>query len=126
MTRMTKAQVVDENIALRHNLDVLERQYQDLSARYEALSTQYEAQINARATPGVGDRATLSPINEDEAFSRGTHATRIVKTSGPRAHASYAEYCIASRKAQRARGLRVITLQSREQWEARAPMEQAS
>ena len=31
MTRMTKAQLVDENIALRHNLDCLEAQIADLT-----------------------------------------------------------------------------------------------
>lgn len=32
MARMTKAQLVDENIALRHNIDVLERRLAELSS----------------------------------------------------------------------------------------------
>ena len=32
MTKMTKAQLVDENIALRHNIDVLERRLAELSS----------------------------------------------------------------------------------------------
>ena len=31
MTRMTKAQLVDENIALRHNINLLEQQVADLA-----------------------------------------------------------------------------------------------
>lgn len=33
MTRMTKAQLVDENIALRHNLNLLEAKVDELSRR---------------------------------------------------------------------------------------------
>ena len=36
MTKMTKAQLVDENIALRHNIALLE---QHLSSKYSALRT---------------------------------------------------------------------------------------
>ena len=32
MTKMTKAQLIEENIALRHNIDVLERRLAELSA----------------------------------------------------------------------------------------------
>ena len=32
MARMTKAQLIDENIALRHNIDVLERRLAELSS----------------------------------------------------------------------------------------------
>ena len=33
MTKMTKAQLVDENIALRHNIDLLEAKVGDLTKR---------------------------------------------------------------------------------------------
>ena len=39
MTKMTKAQLVDENIALRHNIDVLERQLAELRAERIVRST---------------------------------------------------------------------------------------
>lgn len=40
MTKMTKAQLVDENIALRHNIDVLERRIAELNASRAALSAE--------------------------------------------------------------------------------------
>ena len=36
MTKMTKAQLIEENIALRHNIDVLERRLAELSAECQA------------------------------------------------------------------------------------------
>ena len=42
MTKMTKAQLVDENIALRHNIDVLERRLAELRA--EVRRTQRQVQ----------------------------------------------------------------------------------
>ena len=42
MTKMTKAQLVDENIALRHNIDVLERRLAELRA--EVRRTQRQGQ----------------------------------------------------------------------------------
>ena len=39
MTKMTKAQLVDENIALRHNIDVLERRLAELRAERIVHST---------------------------------------------------------------------------------------
>lgn len=43
MTKMTKAQLVEENIALRHNNDILRTQLADVNAQLSALSTKYEA-----------------------------------------------------------------------------------
>ena len=42
MSKMTKAQLVDENIALRHNIDVLERRLAELRA--EVRRTQRQVQ----------------------------------------------------------------------------------
>ena len=39
MTKMTKAQLVDENIALRHNIDVLERRLAELRAEVQRPSS---------------------------------------------------------------------------------------
>ena len=43
MSKMTKAQLVEENIALRHNNDILRTQLADVNAQLSALSTKYEA-----------------------------------------------------------------------------------
>ena len=43
MTKMTKAQLVEENIALRHNNDILRTQLADVNARLQVLSTQAPA-----------------------------------------------------------------------------------
>lgn len=40
MTKMTKAQLVEENISLRHNNDILHTQLADVNARLQVLSTQ--------------------------------------------------------------------------------------
>lgn len=42
MTKMTKAQLVDENIALRHNIDALERRIAELNASRAALSVEVD------------------------------------------------------------------------------------
>jgi hypothetical protein len=42
MTKMTKAQLVDENIALRHNISLLEAKVAELSA--ERIAPQHQAQ----------------------------------------------------------------------------------
>ena len=44
MTKMTKAQLVEENIALRHNIDVLERRLAELSAAKGAANTKPQPQ----------------------------------------------------------------------------------
>lgn len=43
MTKMTKAQLVDENIALRHNNEILRTQLADVNAQLEALRAKHEA-----------------------------------------------------------------------------------
>lgn len=43
MTKMTKAQLVEENIALRHNNDILRTQLADVNAQLSALSTKQAA-----------------------------------------------------------------------------------
>lgn len=40
---MTKAQLVEENIALRHNNDILRTQLADVNAQLSALSTKHQA-----------------------------------------------------------------------------------
>lgn len=54
MTRMTKAQLVDENIALRHNIDMLERQVADLSNQLVA------AKGAANIKPQPGDEMVVA------------------------------------------------------------------
>lgn len=44
MTKMTKAQLVEENIALRHNNEILRTQLADVNAQLSALSTKHQAQ----------------------------------------------------------------------------------
>ena len=50
MTRMTKAQLVDENIALRHNLDCLEAQIADLT--HQLVVAKGAANIKPQPQPG--------------------------------------------------------------------------
>lgn len=51
MTKMTKAQLVEENIALRHNNDILRTQLADVNAQLSALSTKHTApQAQAQRT----------------------------------------------------------------------------
>lgn len=49
MAQMTKAQLVDENIRLRHNIAVLERKLHDLSDRCEHLDAQLTRADDAAA-----------------------------------------------------------------------------
>ena len=49
MARMTKAQLVDENTALRHNLSLLEAQVAELRAQLEATQRQAPAPAPAPA-----------------------------------------------------------------------------
>ena len=50
MTRMTKAQLVDENIALRHNLALLEQQVADLAN--QLVAAKGAASIKPQPKPG--------------------------------------------------------------------------
>lgn len=43
MTKMTKAQLVEENIALRHNNEILRTQLADVNAQLAALSAKHTA-----------------------------------------------------------------------------------
>lgn len=43
MTKMTKAQLVEENIALRHNNEILRTQLADVNAQLEALKAKHAA-----------------------------------------------------------------------------------
>ena len=48
MTKMTKAQLVEENIALRHNNDILRTQLADVNAQLSAPAPQAQAQYTER------------------------------------------------------------------------------
>lgn len=51
MTKMTKAQLVEENIALRHNNEILRTQLADVNAQLAALSAKHAApQAQAQST----------------------------------------------------------------------------
>ena len=50
MTKMTKAQLVEENIALRHNNDILRTQLADVNAQLSAPAPQAQAQAQAQYT----------------------------------------------------------------------------
>ena len=56
MTRMTKAQLVDENIALRHNLDCLEAQIADLTYQLAAA----KGAANTKPQPQPGDEMVVA------------------------------------------------------------------
>lgn len=51
MTKMTKAQLVEENIALRHNNEILRTQLADVNAQLEALKAKHAAP--ARQAPST-------------------------------------------------------------------------
>ena len=56
MARMTKAQLVDENIALRHNIDLLERQVADLANQLVAA----KSAANTKPQPQPGDEMVVA------------------------------------------------------------------
>ena len=58
MTKMTKAQLVDENIALRHNIALLEQQVADLANQLVA--------AKGAANTKVGDLIKRKPQPGDE------------------------------------------------------------
>ena len=64
MTKMTKAQLVDENIALRHNIDLLEQQVADLSnqlvAAKGATNTKVGDLIKRKPQPQPGDEIVVA------------------------------------------------------------------
>lgn len=64
MTRMTKAQLVDENIALRHNIDRLEQQVADLAnqltAAKGAANIKVGDLIKRKPQPQPGDEVVVA------------------------------------------------------------------
>ena len=64
MPRMTKAQLVDENIALRHNIDLLEQQVADLAnqlvAAKGAANTKVGDLIKRKPQPRPGDSMVVA------------------------------------------------------------------
>ena len=56
MTKMTKAQLVDENIALRHNIDLLEAKVADLSNQLVAA----KGAANIKRKPQPGDEVVVA------------------------------------------------------------------
>ena len=56
MTKMTKAQLVDENIALRHNIDLLERKVARLTHELEEFSNY----VPKRAQPQPGGETVVA------------------------------------------------------------------
>ena len=60
MTRTTKAQLVDENIALRHNIDMLERQVADLSNQLVAAKVGDLIKRKSQPQPQPGDSMVVA------------------------------------------------------------------
>ena len=56
MTKMTKAQLIEENIALRHNIDVLERRLAELSAERQVQRPSFAEHIVSTYTKRDGSR----------------------------------------------------------------------
>ena len=56
MTKMTKAQLVDENIALRHNLSLLEAKVADLANQLVAA----KGAANTKSQPQPGDEMVVA------------------------------------------------------------------
>ena len=63
MTRMTKAQLVDENIALRHNIDLLERQ---LVVAKGAANTKVGDLIKRKPQPQPGDSMVVATYTKSD------------------------------------------------------------
>lgn len=58
MTEMTKAQLVDENIALRHNIDRLEQQVADLAN--QLVAAKVDDPIKRKPQPQPGDEVVVA------------------------------------------------------------------
>ena len=58
MARMTKAQLVDENIALRHNIDLLEAKVADLAN--QLVAAKVGAPIKRKPQPQPGDEVVVA------------------------------------------------------------------
>ena len=77
MTKMTKAQLVDENIALRHNIDRLEQQVADLAnqlvAAKGAASTKVGDLIKRKPQPRPGDEVVVATYTKRD----GSHWNKV-------------------------------------------------
>lgn len=69
MTRMTKAQLVDENIALRHNLDCLEAQIADLTHQLVVA----KGAANIKPQPQPGDEMVVATYTKRD----GSHWNKV-------------------------------------------------
>ncbi len=77
MARMTKAQLVDENIALRHNLERLEAQVADLAnqlvAAKGAANTKVGDLIKRKPQPQPGDEMVVATYTKRD----GSHWNKV-------------------------------------------------
>ena len=77
MTRMTKAQLVDENIALRHNLDCLEAQIADLTHQLVvakgAANIKVGDLIKRKPQPQPGDEMVVATYTKRD----GSHWNKV-------------------------------------------------
>ena len=77
MTKMTKAQLVDENIALRHNLERLEAQVADLAnqlvAAKGAASIKVGDLIKRKPQPQPGDEMVVATYTKRD----GSHWNKV-------------------------------------------------
>ena len=77
MPRMTKAQLVDENIALRHNINLLEQQVADLAnqlvAAKGAANTKVGDLIKRKPQPRPGDEVVVATYTKRD----GSHWNKV-------------------------------------------------
>ena len=69
MARMTKAQLVDENIALRHNIALLEQQVADLTNQLVAA----KGAANTKPQPQPGDEVVVATYTKRD----GSHWNKV-------------------------------------------------
>ena len=69
MTKMTKAQLVDENIALRHNIDLLEAKVADLANQLVAA----KGAANTKPQPQPGDEVVVATYTKRD----GSHWNKV-------------------------------------------------
>ena len=77
MARMTKAQLVDENLALRHNINLLEQQVADLAnqlvAAKGATNTKVGDLIKRKPQPRPGDEVVVATYTKRD----GSHWNKV-------------------------------------------------
>ena len=77
MARMTKAQLVDENVALRHNIALLEQQVADLAnqlvAAKGAANTKVGDLIKRKPQPWPGDAVVVATYTKRD----GSHWNKV-------------------------------------------------